>query len=327
MKKVREYLNKKSLKGDVGIEIECEGKGFVQVDTEVWRSEDDGSLRGRYPDSRVEYVLNKPIPITTVRAAVLELNELIKDAKPNFSFRTSVHVHVNVLELTEEQLFSFIYTYLLLEEPLFYYCGNTRKCNRFCLRLQDTDSLAQYLYEIFSKGIEKAFLYNENHVRYGAINIAALKKYGSLEFRGMRGTLDVETLDIWTNALISIRNSACNHKNCLTIHDEFVKKGPEGFLDYVLGNLSENFKYKSLVKDMQRSYSLSIDLPYTFKKHITPIVEFQKKEPKADIPIVDDILLVAPGIKRHDVHLNRNQFIHGIDMALEQRVIIDDVEL
>lgn len=265
MKLLRELLAKKKKAGDVGIEIECEGEGFKEVFTEVWTSKDDPSLRGTYPSSRIEYILVNPIPTSTVKAAVTELNAIVAGAKPDFSFRTSVHVHTNILEMTSDQILSFIYTYILLEEALLNFCGNSRKCNRFCLRVQDCDGLITALKPGFQQGVEAFLGYEKNHVKYGSFNLASIRQYGSLEFRGMRGTLDVDTIDIWCNALISLRNFACNQKDVLAVHDAYITRGPEEFLKFVLGDLSKHFLYKNLVRDVHRNYSLAIDLPYVYK--------------------------------------------------------------
>lgn len=291
MKKIYELLAKKQLKGDVGIEIECEGKKLKEVATEVWHSEDDGSLRGVYPESRAEYVLNKPIPLATVVSAMEELNHFLKNSEIDFSFRTSVHVHVNVLDLTEDQLKSFIYTYLLLEEVLFNYCGNSRKANRFCLRISDADGILEILNNIFRNGWAKIKGLREDNVRYAAINLASINKYGSVEFRGMRGTIDTNVINTWATALVSIRNYACHHENVLSVHDEYVKLGAEAFMEHVLGQLSSNFLYKNHVKDIQRNYSLTIDLPYSFKE-LLDNMKIKEEKGKMQV-IVDDMPIPA----------------------------------
>lgn len=295
MKKLHELLGKDNVAGDVGIEIEVEGAGLREVNNVYWHSEDDASLRGRYPDSRCEYVLQQPIKLGSVVAAMKNINDILVDSKPVFSHRTSVHVHVNVLDLTEDQLFSFIYTYMLIEEALFNYCGNVRKCNRFCLRLQDADVIAITLSNIFKKGVEYLMALPQDTIRYSAMNLAAVAKYGSVEFRGMQGTLDSNTINTWTTALISVRNFACHQKDVLDVHDLYVRMGAEKFLEHVLGDLSSVFKYPKMVKDIQRSYSLSIDLPYAYKEYKErPVKEPAPKKNeikgvKFDRIIVDDV--------------------------------------
>lgn len=276
MKKLYEILGKKPVNGDVGLEIECEGKGFKEVFTQYWRSEDDGSLRGVYPNTRIEYVLHNPIPVVEVKDAVLELKKNIPNAVPDFSFRTSVHAHVNVLNMTGPQVLAFIYTYLLLEEPLMNFCGKERKGNRFCLRYQDADGMTVVLERLFSKGVESILGFEEENIRYAAINLAALRKYGSIEFRGMRGTLDEQLINIWAMALVSIRNYACHQIDCLDVHDTFNKLGAEGFTNHVLGDLAQFFEYKGVKKDVGLNFSLSINLPHLFHRN------FGKVKPKKE---------------------------------------------
>lgn len=274
MKKIHELLGKKPLNGDVGIEIEAEGEHMKAVDTKYWLTCDDGSLRGRYPDQRAEFVLVNPIPISVVKAAVTELTKLQEAAKINFSFRTSVHVHVNVMELTEKQVLNMVYTYMLLEEPLMNFCGKERKGNRFCLRLQDAEGLLDTVLEFSKKGWK--YLPPENQIRYAAVNLGALHKYGSVEFRGMRGTMDVATITTWANALVCLRTFAVNQENPQAIFDLFLDNTPEEFLRLVLGKFADPFVYKKMDKDILRSFSLSIDVPSMYKE----LVEKENPEEK-----------------------------------------------
>lgn len=328
MKKIYELLAKKQLKGDVGIEIECEGKHLKEMNTEVWHSEDDGSLRGVYPDSRAEYVLNKPIPLETVTSAMEELNHYLKNSKIDFSFRTSVHVHVNVLDLTVDQLCSFIYTYLLLEEALFSYCGNIRKANRFCLRIQDAEGILGWLNPVFKEGWEAIKKLREDAIRYAAINLASINKYGSVEFRGMRGTIDTNVINTWASALISIRNYACHHENVLSVHDEYVKLGSSAFLEHVLGKLSSNFMYKNYERDIQRNYSLTIDLPYSFQELLNKM-KIKEEEPKKELKI-EPVPLDWNDINRLQAEFRQdNPFVVPPRVAPRRRaaprMILDDI--
>jgi hypothetical protein len=267
MKKVFQTLGLEKVQpGTFGIEIEAEGKGMEEVATKYWRTEDDGSLRGEYPHSRAEFVLKKPIERGLVKDAVKELIAALPDAKLDFSFRTSVHVHLNVQDLTHTQLLNVIYTYLLLEEPLMTYCGKERKGNRFCLRLADAEGVINILQGLFSDGPRSIRNFNGDQVRYSAINIAALQKYGSLEFRAMRGNMEVETIHTWTEALFKIKSFAMACKDPKEILKIFQEKDPKVFLKTVLQEVADPFIYPRMVKDMQRSLSLSLDLPYCFKE-------------------------------------------------------------
>jgi hypothetical protein len=288
MKKLSELLVLKPQAGTFGVEIECEGENLSPVDNSTWRTEDDGSLRGAFPRSRCEWVLVKPLPLGKALTAVSSLaRKQEKDgATPDFSFRTSVHIHVNVQEMTQDQYFNFIYAYLLLEEPMLRFCGAARKANRFCLSMNDGEGLLDYLSYIFQNGVGSLGHINENDVRYAAMNIAATRKYGSLEFRGMRGTLDVDVLSTWILALNSIREYAMEHKNVHAIHDEFVKHSPTQFMRNVLKDMSPDFEYDGMEGDLRNNFSVTLELIYAYKPVKEAAVGF--------VEVEKEVFAVAP---------------------------------
>ena len=144
--KLKEYLKAASIDGDFGIEIEVEGENLPTIRSNNWHTEKDGSLRGESN----EYIITKPIKIDEVREAIEYLNKRLDKSVLNFSFRTSVHIHMNMLECTHEEILNTVYTYLLIEEPLIKFCGKERKANRFCLRLQDADGIIDTLSMLLS---------------------------------------------------------------------------------------------------------------------------------------------------------------------------------
>jgi hypothetical protein len=157
-----------------------------------------------------------------------------------------------------------IYTYLLLEEPLVRYCGKERVGNRFCLRLQDAEGLMDYLFMLFRQGYSSLKHIHGDAVRYASINVAATPKYGSLEFRSLKGNMDVDYITTWLQALDNLRSFAKEHANPQVIHDLFVNSTPEEFAEIVLGDVSPAFTYPEMEMDMRSSFSLTLELPYNF---------------------------------------------------------------
>lgn len=249
------------VQGDFGIEIETEGKNLPSVNTQGWRSEKDGSLRGE----SYEYVLDKPLPRDEIRKALDYLAKRTAKAELDFSFRTSVHVHMNVTDCEHEHILNIIYTYLLIEEPLLNYCGRTRKGNRFCLRLQDADGLVDTIRFLFQSNLKGFFNIRHDSIRYASINLEAITKYGSLEFRAMRGTMDVDVIDTWVEALSRIKAFAKQYKTPLEIATLYRTNSSREFCTLVLGDLFKEFDYLRIERDMARSFSLSLDLPYSYK--------------------------------------------------------------
>lgn len=255
----------KPVAGEYGIEIECEGNNIAPINSKTWGSEADGSLRGEYPHGACEFVLKKPIMFKDVEQAIDELIGHEINAEFNFSFRTSVHIHVNVQELTSTQLYNLIYTYLLIEQPLVNYCGDGRKGNRFCLRLRDAEGMIDILSNLFNTGNKNLRRIPNDHMRYASINLEAFKKYGSIEFRAMRGTMDKAIILPWVQMLHSIKTYALEMANPKVIHEEFRAYGSVGFLNKVLGKENaQRVMSPTAEQEMNESYSLSIDLPYSF---------------------------------------------------------------
>lgn len=292
--------------GDFGIEIEVEGARLLDINTEIWRTEHDGSLR----NGGKEYVFTRPLPRDKVKKALGVLAMRLKNAELVFSSRTSVHVHMNMTEATHEDIINTIYTYLLLEEPLVTYCGRSRKGNRFCLRLQDAEGMLEILSNVFGGNITSFLNVERDSLRYASINIEALQKYGSLEFRAMRGTLDVDTIDKWVEALSRIKTFAKSVKSPAEIYNKYISSSPREFLKEVLGDIHQLFVYPKLANDMARSFSLSIDLPYMFRNRSLKKKSSTKTDPYA-IPInpelrwgnIADLVPVA-GKKLLDVRSN-----------------------
>ena len=287
MKKLHQFLGYDTPKaGDFGIEIEVEGANLPLVTTGGWKSEKDGSLRGE----SYEYIFTNPVNRDKVRKNLDFLKHKLRDSKLDFSFRTSVHVHMNMHNCTHTQLLNTIYTYLLLEEPFLSYCGKERKGNRFCLRLQDAEGLLDILNTMFKTDFNSLMIIRPDAVRYAAINLESLTKYGSLEFRAMRGNLDVDVIDNWVEALYRVRAFAMQIENPIEIHNLYAEGSTQSFMETVLGDLSKTFYYPKMVRDIQKSFSLSLDLPYCFKNRIERVNEKKpeiKQNPVGKYPVYD----------------------------------------
>jgi hypothetical protein len=267
MTKLYELLQlRKRQDGDFGIEIECEGNNLAVPKNDIWNTVDDGSLRGEYPHGRAEWVFRRP---HSLEDSIKELESLAKyqadnNAELNFSFRTSVHVHMNVQDLTFDQYLNTVYTYLLLENALVRYCGNERIGNRFCLRMQDAEGLSELLYGLFNKGPKMLDYFSKETAKYASINLAATKQYGSLEFRAMQGNLSVPYISTWLRALYNIREFAKQHKDPQAIHDAFVKMSPSEFMGTVLQDEYRFFSYEDEVNDIRHAFSITLELPYAY---------------------------------------------------------------
>lgn len=290
MKKLFELLRLNKTEGDFGIEIECEGKNLHPVMDNVWNTVADGSLRGPFPTESCEWVLARPLVKDAAIKALHSLAEANKEATLNFSFRTSVHVHVNVQQLTFPEYMAMIYTYLLVEEPMMRFCGEQRIGNRFCLRIQDAEGFLDHLEDMAMRGPGAIARIQEDAVRYASINIAATRKYGSLEFRGMRGTLDVNVLSTWIEAINRIREFALKMGSPTAVHDLFVKSRVEDFAKEVFGDLANTFFYPQVIDDVRRSFSLTLNIPYAYSEYAERAARQELLEKRVAKPKMNAIL-------------------------------------
>ncbi len=218
--------------GDLGIEIEVEGKNLPNM-TKYWRNEHDGSLRG---EENKEYVLRTPGSLEEVKKALdyLEAQWVKNNTRIDDTVRAGVHVHVNCQKLTMVELYNFFTVYLIVEELLIKYCGKYREGNLFCLRAKDADYI---LSAIRTAAQQKSFRNNfhTDTLRYAAMNVKALGDYGSLEFRSMRSTRDLNVVYKWAEILLGLREVSKTFESPQHIVESFSFDGPDVFLKKVFG--------------------------------------------------------------------------------------------
>lgn len=224
------YYSSPVKRGDVGIEVEVEAKKELPViKAKKWNSKHDASLRGFC----MEYMTDGPIPLSTVPDMLAHLSERINPSKPiETSPRTSVHVHKNCLKYSPLQIWTALCGYWILEELLFEYCGSYRKHNTFCLRLRDSFGIVQFATQDIKTLTPFQTFRNGDRVRYAGANLNALSKFGSLEFRGMRGTTDPSVLIPWIRSLSNMVDTfALEYDSPEDLLDKFIHMDKKTFLD------------------------------------------------------------------------------------------------
>ena len=275
MKTVRELFETNHTKGEVGLEIEMEGTNLhIDEDLGFWRGEADGSLRG---DESIEYVLRKPVPRNQVAKALDELYVALREqeATIDMTHRTSVHVHINVQQLEVNEVYNFICLYLIFEDMIMdAMCSESRKGNLFCLRASD----AEYLYEHIERAIEHKDLrwLNEGDVRYSALNLLALHKFGSLEFRALQGTDDPDLIKRWVGTLLKMKDKAKTFKSPKEIIEGFSMRGTEEFTKFIFG---DDVPFKG---ELMESVWRVQNLAYTYDRVYNPPPELRWEDDEED---------------------------------------------
>lgn len=230
--------------GRLGIEIEVEGRNLPRPERQpfnkFWVIEHDGSLKGA---DNAEYVSKGALPRDGVVHALELLEEQYKlcESRVDESIRAGVHVHLNVQDKTPLELMTFLTTYFILENYFVNWCGKGRVGNHFCLRAEDAEFVVNQLVKV---GQTKDWRHvNTEDVRYSALNLLSLFKYGTVEFRSMQGTRNLKKVLTWVDLILQLEKGAMqfgNPREVIQGLSDF--NGPDNFSKFVMGNMFDQFK-------------------------------------------------------------------------------------
>jgi hypothetical protein len=189
----------------VGIEIEVENITDTIPITHYWQVKTDGSLR----NNGFEFT-SLPIRGKQIEPAMRHLSKALRQYNnPDFSIRTSCHVHLNVRDMTWDQIKTLVLLYAIFERHFFYVAGTKREESIFCVPIYKTQIL-QHLDSFQTR-------WNLWH-KYCALNLIPIlgkddtKRYGTVEFRHLYGTDDVETIVQWCNHIFCLRQATQKYK-------------------------------------------------------------------------------------------------------------------
>lgn len=225
-----------------GIELEYEHirmDGVVDVPP-MWHVVPDGSLR----HNGLELV-SRPLPDNTVNHAISRLTTFLRKYCPSAvaSVRCGGHVHLNVSDLSVQQVLNIAQLYMLGEWHIFSKYAPARTHSAFCVPLTLTATMQTLLTTTQSALVDiKNPLTSDwgfgvlkqcsilNHSKYASVNFAAMHRHGTLEFRIFPSSLDAEEIQSWCSLLKRIRNLASEYDTPANIWDHYKKVGSEKFL-------------------------------------------------------------------------------------------------
>lgn len=192
--------------GTMGLEFECESNtNLPAINAGTWRSKTDGSLRAEFA---YEYVTQQPLPFSRVHDAIERLLAKVdtQEYQPlRDSRNTSWHVHLNALHFTPTEFMTRVFTWWMLEPIMMMHCAPHRRQNLYCLPVRDAgtqlNAINEEMFIRFATRPSEVPSMLHDHRRYCAQNLTALGKYGSVEYRCMDGTLDLERIKKWTTYL------------------------------------------------------------------------------------------------------------------------------
>ena len=200
----------------MGIEIEVENAseftGNFSCSDNLIMLKADGSLRNDGCE-----IISRAVDAKDLLATVGYTYTMLKACKkimPNFSWRTSIHIHINVRELTQEEFLKFILIYLLFERGLFRYCDVKRRDGNFCVPLLECDGFVtdffielKRLLKSSSRKLDFKTLLKQWD-KYAALGAFRIRDLGTLEFRHMPGTDDPVKIYGWVCLIHALCNAA-----------------------------------------------------------------------------------------------------------------------
>lgn len=237
----------------VGVEVELEGCrriDRIMEDAVHWAVVNEGSLRNR----GAEFIFIQPFGGKDIILALEELEEIVgkMGTPPVCSERTSVHVHVDVRDLSVPEYLNYMLLYLIFERSLFRVCGDERKSNSFCRAVTASqgliDRIAHMVMDHDSIALEVDRLARE---RYTAMNVGAVQRFGSVEFRGHKGEWRKEPILRWVNLLLSLKEFSKQEIDWTNMlmdisqegYSEFARRVFRGYTDHLA---SPEFDYEIL---------------------------------------------------------------------------------
>ena len=235
----------------IGIELEIEGRNLpnerdINIGKKFWTTHRDGSLRGE----NFEYILDKPIKAEEISEAIARVySAFAKRASAlTLSNRCSTHVHYNIGGTKINEVTCMIVLWTTFEKALVDYCGDLRKTNHFCLSSFDSPDVVEGWATALDTGY---FTFPEEQYKYASLNLATIRKFGSLEVRTMRASEAPQEIIDWTKFIYALFEYAKRIEDPVNIAGMVSADGPLSMFQdiYNLSGASPAF-YREVVKDV-----------------------------------------------------------------------------
>lgn len=217
-----------------GVEIELEGIERGIAGLRYWNQEQDGSLR----DNGREFIFKSPYSIEESTLALTELKDAFKERgiKPKATNLTSTHIHVDVRDLTVQQLLNFVACIMVVEDDLAEASGEDRKNNYFALTTSESDHRKRELMKVRTDADFKRFveIQMRTDVRYCGINFISIAQHGSLEIRYLGGQADPTKVLPWLNFYKRLKALSVEGIDFEGLFRSISERGTQGAFDLFL---------------------------------------------------------------------------------------------
>ena len=229
-----------------GLELETEGIRNVDSPDDLYvpgmGGAADNSLRGNNGFAW-EYI-TKPATYSVMMHILESFFGKAKFTENNYSERCSIHVHTNVQDLTVPQLQAICYLYQVFERVLYTYVGADRDKNIFCVPWNQTTMSYQMLNQLSQAGLPGL----KRWQKYTGLNLIPITDKGTIEFRHMPGTCDINRISTWLQIIA-----------CLFVYG---KSNTVDTIQKELLNLNTSSEYRGFMMKVFGDYAHVLDTPH-----------------------------------------------------------------
>lgn len=278
-----------------GIEIEvenCDIKNLHYNEALYWSITNDNSLR----NGGVEFV-SLPLRADQAENALTQLFHQLPNTI-EFSPRTSIHVHMNVRDLTLDQISCLVILYTAVEDLLFKWVGHNRDQSIFCIKITETHYEKNFV-ELNKNPRETVHYWN----KYTAMNLLPIESKGSIEFRHMEGNQDKERILTWINILSCLKIAAKQHTFPILIRQITslnTSSEYETFIESIFGTLTP-----TLTKNIFNLQTI-LEEPISYIK--LALIDLNKHNIPKTVGIYDNIIPQEVVIPQPTATTRRNPF-------------------
>lgn len=205
----------------IGLELELENTtstSFFNFIGEYFQAVPDGSLKFNGIELRFKSALNG----TNITKALLVLDAGMAryKIKPYIDGnRGSTHIHLNIGNLSLDELWSIVLLSYFIEPILMDMCKEDRLASPFSITLNKTKDQKFILNSIARGDIN----FNTEGYKYRAIGLSSVYHKGSLEYRMFHASYDTKEILEWINFIQHVKHIALttdnlNSKICSSLH-------------------------------------------------------------------------------------------------------------
>lgn len=238
----------------LGIEEEVENIHKQLSLPPFWKNKTDGSLR----NGGMEFI-SEPLPPKQAMIATVVLRMMMRKltaSSPDYSWRTSDHVHLNVQELEEEEFRRLMMLAFIFEKLFFTLAGTDREQSIFCVPI--TQSVTREKLGIYLRKKTNLHQLATEWPKYSAVNLCRMFQYGhpsdgipalgTVEFRHLGGTEDVTKLLVWQSLILQLFKAAIAIPTKTLVERVETLNTNNKYMDFVhevfTPEVADNFKIK-----------------------------------------------------------------------------------